>query len=164
VKNYTKISCRRYLKSILNGSTADQGDPCETSVPVTRIETISKGVIDPSKIGHVQYHPSLERYRLKSGDILLSHINSMDVIGNVALYEDEGPLYVGMNLLRLRPQKFIFPKFLYYCFVSQETRHQIRQFAKPAINQASISTANLKRIELPLTDLSNQYNYSDHQR
>ncbi len=83
------------------------------------------------------------------------------MIGNCAIYEADYPLHVGMNLLRIRPSSFVAPRFLFYCFRSTSCRHQVQTFAKPAINQASISTANLKRVTLPLPHYEAQKSIAD---
>lgn len=89
-----------------NGTTLNQIRNGETDYPVTRIETISKGVINKEKVGYVEYSPILEKYLLNPGDILISHINSFERIGNSALVQySDTPIYHGMNLLRLIPQK-----------------------------------------------------------
>jgi type I restriction enzyme S subunit len=85
----------------------------------------------------------------------------MSMIGNCAIYEGGAPLYVGMNLLRIRPSDTVLPKFLFYCFRSSFGQHQVKSFAKPAINQASISTTNLKRVLLPLPDRLTQKAIAD---
>ncbi|MGD9711132.1 MAG: restriction endonuclease subunit S [Thermomicrobiales bacterium] len=153
---YSLIPCRRYFADILNGTTATQIEKDENTWPVTRIESISNGVVDYQRLGYVTPAANLERFRLSQGDILFSHINSLSMIGNCALYEGAEPLFAGMNLLRLKPLADAHPKFLYYCFSSTFVRSQVRTYAKPAINQASISTANLKRVLLPHVDLATQ--------
>ena len=94
---------RHIVRSIKNGTTATQLEYGDTDFRVTRIETISTGTIDYERTGFVNYTQNLENYRLKRGDILFSHINSLSMIGNCAFYDSDTPLFGGMNLLRLRP-------------------------------------------------------------
>lgn len=138
-----------------------QIDPEVGAHSVTRIETISSGCIDLDRVGYVDSGESIDRYRLRDGDLLFSHINSMSMIGNCAIYEGGPTLHVGMNLLRIRPSGSVSSKFLFYSFCSKIGRHQVRSFAKPAINQASISTSSLKRILLPLPDHETQKAIAD---
>ena len=153
---------RRHIDKTTNGSTATQIEADEATHRVTRIETISAGTINLEKTGYVSGSESLQQFALENGDILFSHINSMSVIGNSALVTSEVlPLYVGMNLLRIRPSSAVKSEFLSWCLKSDFIRHQVRQFAKPAINQASISTTNLKRVMAPLPDLSTQREIAD---
>jgi type I restriction enzyme, S subunit len=87
---------------------------------VSRIETISQGVIDFSRVGYLTgLLPSeVENYRLHAGDILFSHINSDLHLGKTAVVSMNGdPLLHGMNLLLIRvDQKKVLPVFLHWLF------------------------------------------------
>ena len=113
-------------------------------VPVTRIETISNGFIDFSKTGIAELTDELANYKMISGDILFSHINSLDHIGKVAQFFGEQDLYHGMNLILLRVNKEAISRFLYYWFCSPQTREKARRAAKQAVSQASINTTEMK--------------------
>ena len=140
-----------------NGTTADQVDFLDGTVSVTRIETISKGIINYEKVGHVQYSNNLLNYRLQVGDILFSHINSYERVGNCALYEGEHPLYHGMNLMRITPiSKFAHYKFIHYYLISPLFLKQVQLKCKPAINQVSIPGKYVKDLRLTLPPLYEQ--------
>jgi hypothetical protein len=83
-----------------NGTTATQRE-FQTDFPVSRIETISTGKINFQKTGYLNDEDAQEKYRMKAGDILLSHINSLDYIGNCARYDSKKPLYHGMNRVQI---------------------------------------------------------------
>lgn len=119
-------------------------------LPVTRIETIAEGFVDYSRTGNVDPTPELEKYKMQTGDILYSHINSIDHIGKVALYRGEKVLYHGMNLLLLRATENVDSRFLYYIFASEPLRQKARLLAKQAVSQASINTTELRSVELIL--------------
>ncbi len=141
-----------------NGTTADQVDFLDGTVSVSRIETISKGIINYEKVGHVQYSNNLLNYRLQVGDILFSHINSYERVGNCALYEGEHPLYHGMNLMRITPiSKFAHYKFIHYYLISPLFLKQVQLKCKPAINQVSIPGKYVKDLRLNLPPMSEQY-------
>ena len=160
--SFETVPLRRPIEKTTNGTTATQVEEDYTTHRVTRIETISTGAVDLEKVGFVGSAENLRQFALKEGDILFSHINSMSVIGNSAQVPKAVlPLYVGMNLLRIRPSASTDPAFLAWCLKSDFIRHQVRQFAKPAINQASISSANLKRVRAPLPDLATQRKIAD---
>jgi type I restriction enzyme S subunit len=146
---------RHVVKSIKNGTTKTQVD-YETKYRVTRIETISNGEIDYNKIGYVEHNYSLKPYCLDIFDILLSHINSLEMVGNCALYEGENKLYGGMNLLRLRPENNIEPRFLLWWLKSTCFLFSIRTLAKHAINQVSVPISSIKNIALPCPNLPEQ--------
>ncbi len=118
--------------------------------PVTRIETISDGVINFERVGYAKREANIEKFRLQAGDILFSHINSLDHIGKVALYDGLIPLYHGMNLLLLRPGARINAKYLYYWLSSLPGRRTSTLLARQAVSQASINTADLRAVSVPL--------------
>ena len=75
------------LSKIANGTTIKQNKECK-GIPVTRIETISNGIIDLDRVGYIENidEKNLEKYLLTDGDILLSHINSDIHLGKTAIY------------------------------------------------------------------------------
>jgi type I restriction enzyme S subunit len=92
------------LTLLRNGTTAEQNQDGQ-GYPVTRIETISEGVINPDRVRYVDFdNYELKKWRLEPGDILFSHINSESHIGKTAIYKGHpDPLIHGMNLLLMRP-------------------------------------------------------------
>lgn len=150
------ISLSHSLDSIFSGITADQIDASETTIPVTRIETISQGVINWEKVGYIESAFKRDDRKLASGDICFSNINSLDMIGNVAIYDEDKDLYAGINLLVLRASKSNFSKYLYWLLRSKSFRKVIESLAKPAINQASISQGSLLSVRIPIPPLSEQ--------
>ncbi len=116
--DWSEVRLRDLLVLVRNGTTATQVDE-PTPYPVTRIETISEGTIDFSKVGYLA-KPELQ-HRLSKGDILYSHINSVDHIGKVAKYDGSNVLYHGMNLMLLRPRTSVVdpvtcPRLLVHLF------------------------------------------------
>lgn len=125
-------------------------------IPVTRIETISTGEINYAKVGHIQNSVGYEDFRMQKGDILYSHINSLSQIGKVAYYNGKKEIYHGMNLLLLRANQCLNKQYLYYMLLTTYMRHMAQVIAKPAVNQASISTRDLKKIKIPVPPLPEQ--------
>jgi type I restriction enzyme S subunit len=147
------------LLLLRNGLTIRQSKE-GNGYPVTRIETISEEYIDPNKVGYIQdlSESEINEYRLQNGDILFSHINSLDHIGKTAIYEGKPELLIhGMNLLLLRPDKEkIHPKFLLYLLRLYRVRNIFRAISKKAVNQASINQTELGRIKILLPPLEEQ--------
>jgi type I restriction enzyme S subunit len=149
-------SLRHTLDAVFNGLTANQISQTEETVPVTRIETISKGVIDMDKVGYILRQDARADRVLVEGDILFSNINSLNVIGNCAQYYGGETIYAGMNLLVLRPTNNINAQWLFWLIKSPSFRQMVECFAKPAINQASISQSSLLSIAVATPSLPEQ--------
>ncbi len=146
------------LELIRNGISTKQNEEKE-GYPVTRIETISKGKINREKIGYVREdYNTILKYKMISGDILFSHINSAEHIGKTAIFENESDeLYQGVNLLLLRPNKgIVFPKYLLFYLKEPEVRKYFETRCKKAVNQASLNQKDIIQIKIPLPPLPTQ--------
>lgn len=151
---WKEVKLSECLSRMANGITYDTEK--RTGIPVTRIETISDGVINFNKIGFADSVDNIEDYRLQKGDILYSHINSLSHIGKVAIYDSEEPLYHGMNLLLLRCNEKVNSNFFYQWLVSENGRKKAVSLAKPAVNQASISTTELRKVPISIPTYEEQ--------
>jgi type I restriction enzyme, S subunit len=143
---------------IRNGMSVRQ-DKSGNGLPITRIETISVGVVDPTRVGFAELREEDCRdWLLQPGDILFSHINSVEHVGKCAIYEGAPEKLVhGMNLLCLRcDQRQILPIFAKLLIRSPGFRRKISNFINKAVNQASISITNLKDVLVEIPPLSEQ--------
>lgn len=124
---------------------------------VSRIQSIADGTFNPEKTKWTDDEVAPDRF-LQRGDILLSHINSVPHLAKTALFRGcTEPVIHGINLLCLRPnQEFILPEFLSVWLKTDAFVRKAVTYAKRAVNQASITTADLKGIEIPLPPLEEQ--------
>ena len=143
-------------ESIKNGYTYKADGSRDHRYKITRIESISSGVINTEKLGSSD--EVNENYKLADGDILFSHINSLPYIANTALYTaDLGEIYHGMNLLNIRSKhEEIDSHFLLHLLKKESTRDWFRIIAKPAVNQASISTTEVGSFEFLIPRMEEQ--------
>ena len=142
---------------IKNGYTYKADGSRDHKYKITRIETISSGVINTEKLGSSD--EANENYKLVEGDILFSHINSLPYIANTAIYTANlGEIYHGMNLLNIRAkQNIIDVYFLLYLLKKESNRDWFRTIAKPAVNQASISTTEVALFEFQTPNIKEQH-------
>ncbi len=158
MKNYKLDEVFNIIK---NGASIKQDDIYE-GYPITRIETISKKIIDRNKMGYAGVI-NLDKYSdyiLKSGDILMSHINSEKHLGKTAIYEkmNNETIIHGMNLLMLRTnQNILIPKYAYYYLNSNSFKRQIPKITKKSVNQASFTVKALKELNINLPGLDEQF-------
>ena len=129
-------------------------------LPVSRIESISHGVVDMTRVGYLSGLSSseVENYRLKAGDILFSHINSDLHLGKTAVFSlDSDTLLHGMNLLLIRvDSKKALPAFLHWLFNFYRVGGLFMSIAQHAVNQSSINQAKLKQLPVILPPLPEQ--------
>ena len=150
---WEKFGFADHLERLENGANYDTN--ATEGLPMSRIETISSYNINYDKVGHCNSR-NIEHYKMKYGDILFSHINSMSHIGKTAYYYAEQPLYHGMNLLLIRCKDNLNSLFFYYLLNTPLFLRYCQIYAKQAVNQASISTSDIKRIKLSLPTLHEQ--------
>lgn len=146
------------LLSIKNGIVREQNFE-RRGFRVSRIETVSSGVINPNRVGWVNL--PTERFKdlkLRNGDILFSHINSVEKLGNCAIYEGVPEnLYHGMNLLLIGVnESLLFPYFLLYWLKSDYSKRYYTTNARRAIGQASLNQKDIREIPVILPPLPEQ--------
>ncbi|MGN2250265.1 restriction endonuclease subunit S [Frateuria sp. GZRe14] len=143
---------------IRNGKSIQQSKEVD-GLPITRIETIANESIDEHRVGYAGVtEDEAGDHLLQTGDILFSHINSLDHLGKTAIYEGRPRQLVhGMNLLNLRPdQAAVLPSYLLHVLRAPMSRAKFQRIANKSVNQASISAGNLKKVVVPLPPLAEQ--------
>ncbi|MCX6290900.1 MAG: N-6 DNA methylase [Bacteroidetes bacterium] len=144
------------FSEIRNGKNVEQFDEVG-KYRVTRIQTIADGTVNLEKTKWTNDEVKEDDF-MQEGDILLSHINSIEHLGKSAIFKNHSEKVVhGINLIRFRPDKEkVIPAFIASVFKSEIFISTTRQFAQKAVNQASIKTTDLKAIEIPLPSLEIQ--------
>ena len=146
---------------IRNGANIKQG-VLDGGYPITRIETTSDGRFNRNKMGYAGIIDlsKYESYVLEDGDLLMSHINSIQYLGRTVLYKKkdaEEKIIHGMNLLSLKANKDVIkPEYARYYFCSSSFKKQITRIAKKSVNQASFTVADLKKLVVDVPSLSEQ--------
>lgn len=147
-----------FVSEMRNGAVYDARKEAGDA-SITRIETISNGQIDYDRVGKCEFSTKLASHRLKKGDILFSHINSVKHIGKTAIKRDERELYHGMNLMLLRAdQSRMLPEFLHAVLLTDAARGYFREHARVAVNQASVNKKDIGSFEIPFPSLEDQAN------
>lgn len=143
---------------IRNGMNVKQ-DKSGRGLPITRIETISEAFVDETRVGYADLEETdCAEWLLQPGDLLLSHINSVEHVGKCAVYRGRPKQLVhGMNLLCLRCKRdALLPEFAKYLIRGSEFRTRLSSFINKAVNQASVSIGNLKTIPVNVPALLEQ--------
>jgi len=140
-----------------NGVPVEQIDE-KAKFRVSRIQTIANGSVDLVKTKYTNDEVKAESF-LTPGDILLSHINSIDHLGKSAIFlENDSNVIHGINLIRLIPDMTkIEPRFAIRVFKTERFINRVKSFAQKAVNQASVKTSDLRGIEIPVPPLEVQH-------
>lgn len=147
------------LKELRNGLTVAQKKDIGR-YKVTRIETISDEKIDETRVRYIDNIDTvkLEKFLIKKGDILFSHINSDQHLGKTGIAaKDYDNLLHGMNLLLFRATPTVIePIFLNYIFNLYRQLGVFLKIRSRAVNQSSINQNKLKHLIIPLPPLPEQ--------
>jgi len=147
------------IQRISNGYSGTQIKG-SSGIPLTRIETISYGYIDRTRLGIVQEvsDNDIQYYKLEEGDILFSHINSDKHLGKTAVFREPDLILHGTNLLLIR----LFKKQISFEYVDLFLKYlrSIGYFisiAQHAIHQSSINQTKVKEIVIAIPPLAEQH-------
>jgi type I restriction enzyme, S subunit len=136
------------LAVIRNGNNCKQ-DRSGIGNKVSRIESISGAKFDTDKVGYAKLNDQdKERFRLRQGDILFSHINSAIHVGKTAVFDSDEEVYHGVNLLLMRPSGEVSSSYLerYLKFLFQGGYW--RGVCKQSVNQASVNQRDISRARI----------------
>ncbi len=155
------VSKHPYMKiddvflEVKNGKNVNQLDN-GGKFKVSRIESIAMGVFNSLAVKWTNDKVNDDNF-LKKGDILFSHINSVEHLAKTAYFDIDEKIVHGVNILRFRPnQLIVIPKYVANLFKLTEFTDEIKSQAQKAINQASVNTTYLKEIKIPIPDKSIQ--------
>ena len=88
----------------------------------------------------------------------MNFINSLKQIGKTAIYNGElkRDSIFTTNIMRLRFYNSINPGYIHNYFQTKKYKDYIKSITKPAVNQASFTTVDFKRLNLTIPSLSEQ--------
>ena len=160
--DYPKVSFESVCVFLRNGANIKQTKGAG-GYPITRIETLSNDVFNVERLGYADITDlkKFQSYILHNGDILISHINSAAYLGRAIQYRGQlsTPIIHGMNLLCARIVDDYNPTYIEWFFKTPMAKKYISTITKKAVNQASITTSDLKKMQVlnPPKELQNQF-------
>lgn len=135
----------------------------DIGLPVIRSENITKN--NKLDLSNLKYWyakdpqgADTDNYVLDDGDILVNFINSLAQIGKNCLFKTDGGKYIyTTNILRLKldTSKILHDYFINFMQTAAYWNH-IKSITKPAVNQASFTTIDFKKLDIPLPPIREQ--------
>jgi type I restriction enzyme S subunit len=130
-----------------------------SGVLLLRMFNILDATFDVSRQERLQVTlAELADYTVKNGDLLVSRVNSRELVGKSCLIEglNEPAVFEAM-IIRLRPKlSLIDPRLLAWLMNSPQFLHELRGRGKHAIGQSSINQQDLLKSPIPLPSLGRQ--------
>ena len=160
---FERIPFDSFCEFLRNGASIKQTKGAG-GYPITRIETLANDTFNIDRLGYANITElkGVEKYILQKGDILISHINSVAYLGRAVQYRGESntPIIHGMNLLCARLRNDCNSTYVEYFFKTPMAKDYISTITKKAVNQASITTTDLKKMPIPAPPLELQNRFS----
>ena len=128
-------------------------------LPYLRVANVQDGHLDLTEIKSIQIRCSeIERYRLQTGDVLLTEGGDFDKLGRGFIWRGEVDLCIHQNhVFAVRPDpKQLTPEFFAYLAQSAYGKSYFLQVAHKTTNLACINTAKLKAFPVILPVLDEQ--------
>jgi len=152
------------LMSFSQYGISEKADGSEEDIPILGMNNITyHGEIDLSSLKFIKLDDdSLEKYKLKKGDILFNRTNSKELVGKTGLFELEGVYVFASYLIRFRIKKSkAIPKYIVYAMNSRFIKDYLQSLCRSIIGQANINLQELKSIKIPLPPLEKQQEIVD---
>jgi type I restriction enzyme S subunit len=127
--------------------------------PYLRVANVQRGELDLSEIKYIDVpEDEFAGLRLEPGDLLVCEGNSAELVGRPAIWRGEIPGCVHQNhILKVRAcRSSAMPEFLLEYMNRAPARNHFRARAKFTTNLASINSADLRGLSLPLPPISVQ--------
>lgn len=130
------------------------------TVDIVRIDSFDKGRVHAKDyLRSISATPAeLERYRLRNGDILINRVNTPEIVGKVAIFEEGArPTVFESNIMRIRlATEIADPQFINLALCTNKAQAHFRSSAKSAISQASINQTDVRSCPIPQKPLEEQ--------
>ncbi len=120
--------------------------------PILRMNCQEDGAVHYRNLQYVDLdEATFEAFRLRPGDLLFNRTNSIDLVGRMAIIDDERPAVFASYLVRLTVDEArCDPCFLNYFMNWPETQSEIKKLASRAVGQANINASKLRTVLFPL--------------
>jgi type I restriction enzyme S subunit len=155
-KGWVDATLADVLAVLRNGMNCKQ-DKSGVGSKISRIESIWNARFDITRVGYAEIaEAQKEKFLLKKGDVLFSHINSAIHVGKTALFDLEDEVVHGVNLLLMRTKSFILPSYLDLYLKHIFSAGYWLRVCKQSINQASVNQQDINRVPFRYPDLERQ--------
>ena len=120
--------------------------------PILRMNCQEDGAVHYRNLQYVDLDKATyEAFRLRPGDLLFNRTNSIELVGRMAIIDDEQPAVFASYLVRLTVDtQRCLPRFLNYFMNWPATQDEIKKLASRAVGQANINATKLRTVLFPL--------------
>ena len=161
-KNLPTESLSQHL-TLVGGFAFKSTGFAKTGIPVLRIGNINAGYFKPDDLPFWEEDPSLERYALYPGDLVISLTGTVgkDDFGNVCRLGDDYPkYYLNQRNAKLELKETVLPEFITALLKNRRIKDKITN-AGQGVRQANISNKNILELVVPVPKIEDQMRYAE---
>lgn len=143
------VPLRDLIRSTEYGSSSKSFQ--QGQVPVLRMGNLQDGRIDWADLVFTSDEAEIDRYRLRSGDVLFNRTNTLELVGKSSLYDCRFPAIFAGYLIRItvEPPR-LDPRFLTYILSTRAARQYGKTVVSLAVGQANINAEKLRSYPIPI--------------
>lgn len=141
-----------------SGKAADVG-----KFPILRMGNLSAaGEISLKSLKFIDFpDKDVEKYTVRTGDMLFNRTNSPDLVGKTAVYYGEKRIGFAGYLVRLRVNENAVPEYISSFLNTPFGKKVLRGMCKAIIGMANINAKELRSIIIPMPPIELQRQYQD---
>ena len=126
--------------------------------PILRMNCQEDGKVHYRDLQFVELNTeTYETFRVRPGDLLFNRTNSIELVGRMAIVQDDRPAVFASYLVRLVVDVGrCIPDFLNYFMAWPRTQEEIKKLASRAVGQANINASKLRTVQFPLPTIDDQ--------
>ena len=132
-------------------------------VPYLAVANVQAGKLELDTVkGIASTRSEIERYRLRSGDLVLTEGGDPDKLGRGTVWRDELPLCIHQNHIfrvRIRDDVRVLPDYLAGFMASRGARSYFLRCAKQTTGIASINATQLRALPVRVPPIAEQRTY-----
>jgi type I restriction enzyme S subunit len=106
----------------------------------------------------------LDKYTVRSGDILFNRTNSAELVGKTAVFHEDEPYAFAGYLVRLRVNGKADPEYISSYLNSPYGKTILRGMCRSIIGMANINAKELRSIDIPIPPVELQQKFAQHCR
>ena len=153
-EKWSYVSLDKLCNSFSYGTSAKS--QTEGKVPVLRMGNLQRGEIDWNSLVYTSDAKEIEKYTLKSGDVLFNRTNSPELVGKTSIYRGERPAIYAGYLIKINNYSQLDSEYLNYCLNSGYANNYCYQVKSDGVSQSNINAQKLAKFEVPFCSIEEQ--------
>tara|TARA_R110000851_G_scaffold73979_1_gene163101 strand:+ start:4192 stop:5715 length:1524 start_codon:yes stop_codon:yes gene_type:complete len=126
-------------------------------IPVIRMGNLQNGGIDWSDLVYTSDSEEIEKYSLRTNDVLFNRTNSPELVGKTARYKGEQPALFAGYLIRVNQIETIaLPDYVNYFLNSHIAKQYGNSVKTDGVNQSNINGEKLQNYPFPFCSIEEQ--------